>query len=243
MRSKMKEEQPISPLLRYPYVNELSSGCKSIVKKMGLWVQCDKTIHADECCCICSLNLNNINKDMRVVGGFHDAVPNGDQIMLCYRKVMKKMGYTITQIKQEAKKRNKTLNYQFIDEMSEKKTHIKKKKERKDVSIVSDSDDDDYAELHRKRGRPKKENTKNDQDLIQNLIQQTNTIDTDEECEPYYDDEEEEVNVTRFEYYGTQSNYIDLSLFKDEQDVIYNNLGEILGTYYEDRNEIIDHFD
>lgn len=57
--------------LKYPYVNEKGDGCCAIVKKVGLYVQCNKKcVDGTQHCKICSFNFNKITIHDRVVGGF-----------------------------------------------------------------------------------------------------------------------------------------------------------------------------
>jgi len=48
--------------------------------------------------------------------------------------------------------------------------------------------------------------------------------------------------VEVFDYTGNQEQYKNMSLYKDENDIVYNNLKYVIGSYYESRNEIIDPF-
>ena len=117
------------------------------------------------------------------------------------------------------------------------KRGIKNKKKIKDVSVVDDSDDENEPRIVRGRGRPKNLNTKNTDDLIDDLI----NADEEEEINVSdSDSDDDEIVVQIFDYTGDQYEFKDLSLYIDENDIVYNNLGELLGNYFPQLNKIID---
>ena len=234
----MKEETVITKtLLQYPFVNEIGDGCNAVVNRNDLYVKCGKQCNGSYCK-ICSLNLNLIDIRERIVGGFKHNKPNGFTKMVCYKKTMKKMDETITTLKKQAKQLDLTLNMEFIEEMCKTKTkRPSKKKAKVDISIVSDSDEEDEPRVVRCRGRPKHLNTKNNDDLLNELLHGSDKCeDTEEESD------DEEIVVEVFDYTGNQEQYKNMSLYKDENDIVYNNLKYVIGSYYESRNEIIDPF-
>jgi hypothetical protein len=231
----MKEKSLITQtLLQYPYINEIGDGCNAVVKRNDLYVKCGNQCNGSYCK-ICSFNLNLIDIKERVVGGFKNNKPNGYTKMICYKKTMKKMGESITTLKKKAKQLNLTLNMGFIEEMCKTKTKRRpKKKEKVDISIVSDSDEEDEPRVVRGRGRPKHVNNKNNSDLFNELLHgKEQCEDTDEESD------DEEIIVEVFDYTGNQEEYRNMSLCKDENDIVYTISGDIIGSYYESRNEII----
>lgn len=234
----MKEETIITTtLLQYPYVNEIGYGCRAVVKRNDLYVKCGKQC-SESYCKICSLNLNLIDIGERIVGGFKHNKPNGFTKMTCYKKTMKKMGETITTLKKQAKKLDLTLNMEFIEEMCKTKTKRQpKKKEKVDISIVSDSDEENEPRVIRGRGRPKHINTKNNDDLLNELLHESEDYEDIEE-----ESDDEEIIVEVFDYTGEQDEFKNMSLYKDENDIVYNNLKYVVGSYYESRNEILDPF-
>ena len=54
------------------------------------------------------------------------------------------------------------------------------------------------------------------------------------------ENEDDEIIVEPFDYNGDQEKFKGLSLYKDENNIIYNNLGEVLGNYYSSQNVIED---
>tara|TARA_B110000483_G_C18183842_1_gene538104 strand:+ start:965 stop:1693 length:729 start_codon:yes stop_codon:yes gene_type:complete len=228
----------IEHLLQYPYVNEFGDGCDAVVKRHGLYIKCNNQCN-DNYCTICCLNLNRIDIQERVMGGFVKKTPNNFTKMKCFKKTMRKMGYTIHDLKKEANKLKRTLNMDFIEEMCKTKTKrsIKNKKKIEDVSVVDDSDDENEPRIVRGRGRPKNLNTKNNEDLIDDLI----NADEEEEINVSDSDSDDgEIIVQIFDYTGDQDEFKDLSLYIDENDIVYNNLGELLGNYFPQLNKIID---
>lgn len=234
----MKEKNVITPLLQYPYVNELGNGCKSVVKRNDLYVQCNKSCDEDYCK-ICKLNLNLIDVKHRIISGFDDKTPNQFN-MVCYKKIMKKMGETISSLKKQAKSFNLTLNMNFVEEMCKKKKKKtrKKKDPNVDISIVSDSDEETEPRVVRGRGRPKNINNKDSSDLMNELMHGTEEEEEVTNCEE--ENEDDEIIVEPFDYNGDQEKFKGLSLYKDENNIIYNNLGEVLGNYYSSQNVIED---
>ena len=58
-------------LLKYPYCLEAGEGCQAIVKKIGLYVQCNKTCKEGTTYCkTCSFSFNIIDIKERIPGGF-----------------------------------------------------------------------------------------------------------------------------------------------------------------------------
>lgn len=231
-----------TPLLQYPYVHEFGTGCNAVVKRNDLYVKCGKQCDGDEKYCeICSHNLYLIDISDRIVGGFKEALPNGYTKMFCYKKIMKKMGENITSLKKKAIQQGLTLNMEYIEEMCKKKTIMKKRKqESKDISIVSDSDEEQEPRVCRGRGRPKNINTKDNYDLFNDLVQDTN--DKEEEQSDDDNEDEEMVEAEPFEYTGNKEEFKNLSLYISDNNIVYNNVGEILGNYYPKYNEIMDPF-
>ena len=228
----MEELHRIS-LLQYPYVNELGTGCNGVMKRNELYVKC-----GNECvgtyCKICKLNLNLIDINERIVSGFKGNKPTNFKRMLCFKKIMKKSGYNIMDLKKHAKTHNLTLNMDYINEMCKPKT---KKKIKEDITCVSDSDEEEDPRIIRGRGRPKNLNTKDANDLFDELIHgASDSSDDDAEEEP------PEVHVEPFNYNGSQTHFNEMSLWIDDNDIVYTSMGEILGNYYRDINEIIDRF-
>ena len=111
----------------------------------------------------------------------------------------------------------------------------KKKKQQQDVSIVSDTSSDE-EEIRRGRGRPRKVNEKDKDDLINDIINETPELSEKEDS----DDSDDELLAEIFNYTGNQSTYINMSLYIDCYGVVYNNLFEEIGTYNKDRNIIVD---
>lgn len=222
--------------LKYPYVNEKGDGCNAIVKKIGLYVQCNKKCKDDKKYCnVCRFNFNIINIDDRIVGGFKDRKPRSYDSMICYKQMLKKHGLTMTKIKKEAEKYKLSLNMMFIEEVKNPKKSRKKKKQQQDVSIVSDTSSDE-EEIRRGRGRPRKVNEKDKDDLINDIINETPELSEKEDS----DDSDDELLAEIFNYTGNQSTYINMSLYIDCYGVVYNNLFEEIGTYNKDRNIIVD---
>ena len=235
----MKEQALIqNSLLQYPYVNEFGDGCNAVVKRNGLYVKCNNSCK-DSYCKICSLNLYLVNIKERIVGGFTEKTPHNFIKMNCYKKTIKKMGYTIRDLKKQARHLNLSLNMDYVEEMCKIKSKhkTKKVKNKQDVSIVNDTDDEDEPRVVRGRGRPKNQNVKNSDDLIDALIQCEDQDDNDLE----YSDVDE-IIVEPFEYTGNQDEFKTLSLYIDSNDIIYNNIGDILGNYYPKLNMIVDRF-
>ena len=225
--------------LKYPYVNEKGGGCHAIVKKIGLYVQCNKKCKDDnKYCNVCRFNFNIINIEDRIVGGFKNKKPMSYDTINCYKQTLKKHGLTITKIKKEAKKYNVSLNMDFIDEVKKPKKSRKKKKEQPDVSIVCDtSSDEDEETIIRGRGRPRKINEKNKDDLIRDISNEEPEL---SEKDDDNDNSDDEVLAEIFNYTGNQERYKNMSLYIDIYGVVYNNLFEEIGTFNEDRNIIID---
>jgi len=225
--------------LKYPYVNEKGGGCHAIVKKIGLYVQCNKKCKDDnKYCNVCRFNFNIINIEDRIVGGFKNKKPMSYDTINCYKQTLKKHGLTIPKIKKEAKKYNVSLNMEFIDEVKKPKKSRKKKKEQPDVSIVCDTSSDEEEEtIVRGRGRPRKINEKNKDDLIRDISNEEPEL---SEQDDYSDDSDDEVLAEIFNYTGNQERYKNMSLYINIYSVVYNNLFEEIGTFNEERNIIID---
>ena len=242
---KMKEciRKTISPFLQYPYVHEMGDGCNAIIKSHDLYVKCNKTCDGDYCR-ICKLNLNIVDVKHRIVGGFKDVTPTNFVKMTCYKKVIKQNGENMKSLKKQAKELNLTLNMDFVEEMCKKKTKRRKKtKQDIDISIVSDTDEDEPRVI-RGRGRPKHINEKNNDDLFKaELHGMDECQENDDENSEENDDDEKEIVVEYFEYTGNQEKFKNVSLYIDTNNIIYNNLGEILGNYYPSLNEILDLFE
>jgi hypothetical protein len=172
----------------------------------------------------------------RIVGGFTEKTPHNFTKMNCYKKTIKKMGYTIRVLKKQARHLNLSLNMDYVEEMCKIKSKSKKKN-KPDISIVDDTDDENEPRIIRGRGRPKNQNVKNSDDLIHALIH------CDDEDDNYEEDSDVgEIIVEPFEYTGNQDEFKTLSLYIDANDIIYNNLGEILGNYWPKWNRIVDRF-
>lgn len=228
----------LNHFIKYPYVNEIGEGCKAIVRKMGLYVQCNRTCKTNgEYCKTCGFSFNIININERIVGGFKDKTPKLFDKTQCYRQTLKKHGLNITKIKKEALKYNLTLNMNFINEVNKKQTKQRKKKEHIDVSVVNDTSDEE-TEI-RGRGRPKKINDKDESDLINDLIENEPDETTSSDIDDY---SEEESEAYPFDYTGEQDEYKNKSLYIDEFNRIYNNQCILIGTYNKQRNEIINRF-
>lgn len=236
-----------TPLLQYPYVHEFGTGCNAVVKRNDLYVKCDKQCDGDEKYCeICSHNLYLLDISDRIVGGFKETLPNGYTKMFCYKKIMKKMGENITSLKKKARQQGLTLNMEYVEEMCKKKTIRKKKKKKeepKDVSIVSDSDEEQEPRVCRGRGRPKNINTKDNSDLFNDLVQGAYNNEEEQNDGDYNsDDEAETVEGVPFTYTGKNEEYKNLLLFISDDNVVYTNSGYMLGNYYPNCNEIMDPF-
>lgn len=100
---------------------------------------------------------------------------------------------------------------------------------------MSDTSSDE-EEIRRGRGRPRKVNEKDKDDLINDIINETPELSEKEDS----DDSDDELLAEIFNYTGNQSTYINMSLYIDCYGVVYNNLFEEIGTYNKDRNIIID---
>jgi len=113
-----------------------------------------------------------------------------------------------------------------------------KKKEQPDVSIVCDTSSDEEEEtIVRGRGRPRKINEKNKDDLIRDISNEEPEL---SEKDDDNDNSDDEVLAEIFNYTGNQERYKNMSLYIDIYGVVYNNLFEEIGTFNEDRNIIID---
>lgn len=117
------------------------------------------------------------------------------------------------------------------------KRNKKKKKSSVDISIVSDSDEETEPRVVRGRGRPKNINNKDSNDLMNELIHGSN--DDDNICSEEETDEVE-IIVEVFDYTGNQEEFKGLVLYKDENNIVYNNLFDVLGNYYSSQNVIVD---
>ena len=224
-------------LLKYPYCLEAGEGCQAIVKKIGLYVQCNKTCKEGTTYRkTCSFSFNIIDIKERIPGGFKKNKPKTFDKIQWYLKILKKHGLTLTKIKKEAVKYNITLNMEYVNEMKKSTKGKKEKKYKKDVSVVSDTSDEDMPIIQRGRGRPKKTNDKNENDLINDIMDNEPEESDDESCY----DEDAEIIAEIFNYTGNQEEYKNMSLYIDEHGVVYNNLFEAIGTYHETRNTIID---
>jgi hypothetical protein len=225
--------------LRYPYIKEISSECQSIVKRGQLYIQCDRPkMKGGTYCRVCNCGFNKINISDRIVGGFKNKKPISFDKITCFKKVLKKHGFNMTMLKKMAVKEYVTLNEDFIHEITKKQISRKKKKKQLDISVVDDTSDEE--EETRGRGRPKKENMKDNNDLINDIINNNTDSENEEDTYDSDDDESDEIIVSPFNYTGTQRLFLQMSLYIDEYNVVYNNLGEILGTFNHDKNEIID---
>tara|TARA_Y100001935_G_C17248008_1_gene479421 strand:+ start:263 stop:859 length:597 start_codon:yes stop_codon:yes gene_type:complete len=188
--------------------------------------------------CNCGFNIININE--RIVGGFKNKNPISFDKITCFKKVLKNHGLNMTMLKKMANKKGVTLNEDFIHEITKKQASRKKKKKKVDVSVVDDTSDEEEFET-RGRGRPKKENNKDNNDLMNDIINNNTDNENKEDiCDSEHDDDDDEIPVIPFKYTGKQSIFLQMSLYIDEYNVVYNNLGEILGTFNHDRNEIVD---
>ena len=228
----------LNHFIKYPFVNEVGEGCKAIVQKVGLYVQCNRTCKSEkDYCKTCSFSFNIIHLNNRVVGGFKGDKPKLFDKMPCFRQTLKKHGLNITKIKKEAEKFNLTLNMDFVNEVKEKQSTKRRKKERIDVSVVNDTSDEE--EEKRGRGRPKKLNNKDESDLINDLIENE-----PDESLSSDDDSDEEIVATAipFDYTGSQEEYRDKSLYIDDCNRIYDNQCLLIGTFNKRRNEIINPF-
>lgn len=229
--------------LKYPFVNETGSGCKAIVKKIGLYVQCNKKcVNQTEYCNICKFSFNKIHVSERVVGGFKTKKPRRFDKMLCYKKTLKKHGLTITKIKKQAAKLNLTLNMKFINEVSNEICNNRVT----DVSVVMDTSDEEQPVI-KTRGRPKKVNKKTNEDLINNMVLNENTINSEDESDHNYNTEQEyecqyntdeEIEVVKFNYTGYQKEYHSKNLFIDDDNNVYDAEGNMQGIYSQDYNVI-----
>lgn len=220
--------------LKYPYVNEKGDGCCAIVKKIGLYVQCNKKcVNETQYCNICSFSFNKICISDRVVGGFKNNKPALFDKMQCYKKTLKKHGLTITKIKKQAAKLGLTLNMDYINEISNEKINTRVK----DVSVVMDTSDEDEAPqpVKRPRGRPKKINVMTNDDLIRNMTSNhSQHVCEDSDSEPEYEyDSDEEILVEPFSYTGDNEKYKNVKMFKSDQDSLYTEDGELIGMYCE----------
>jgi len=228
--------------LKYPYVNEKGDGCCAIVKKVGLYVQCNKNcVNGTQYCTICSFNFNKITIHDRIVGGFKNKKPSCFSKIQCYKKILKKHGLTITKIKKQAKKCKLTLNMEFINEVS----HEICNNRTIDVSVVSDtSDEEEEEELPNKRprGRPKKINENTNDDLIRNMTANHETH-IYEESESDTDCDSDDEITEPFKYTGHQQKYRCIELFIDSQDLLYDKSGNWIGRYYQETNLICDAYE
>ena len=105
------------------------------------------------------------------------------------------MGENITSLKKKARQQGLTLSMEYVEEMCKKKTIRKKKKKKqepKDVSIVSDSDEEQEPRVCRGRGRPKNINTKDNSDLFNDLVQGTYDNEEEQNDGDYNSDDETE---------------------------------------------------
>ena len=227
--------------LKYPYVNQPGNGCCAIVKKVGLYVQCNKNcVNGTQYCTICSFNFNKITIHDRIVGGFKNKKPSCFSKIQCYKKILKKHGLTITKIKKQAKKCKLTLNMEFINEVS----HEICNNRTIDVSVVSDTSDEEEEELPNKRprGRPKKINENTNDDLIRNMTANHETH-IYEESESDTDCDSDDEITEPFKYTGHQQKYRCIELFIDSQDLLYDKSGNWIGRYYQETNLICDAYE
>lgn len=227
--------------LKYPYVNQPGNGCCAIVKKVGLYVQCNKKcVDGTQHCKICSFNFNKITIHDRIVGGFKNKKPSCFSKMQCYKKILKKHGLTITKIKKQANNRKLTLNMDFINEVSQEICNNR----TIDVSVVSDtSDEEEQLPNKRPRGRPKKINENTNDDLIRNMTANHEThICEESESDTDYESEDE-ITVEPFKYTGHQQKYRCIELFIDGQDLLYDNSGNWIGRYYQETDLICDAYE
>ena len=227
--------------LKYPYVNQPGNGCCAIVKKVGLYVQCNKNcVNGTQYCTICSFNFNKITIHDRIVGGFKNKKPSCFSKIQCYKKTLKKHGLTITKIKKQAKNCKLTLNMEFINEVSQEICNNR----TIDVSVVTDtSDEEEQLPNKRPRGRPKKINENTNDDLIRNMTANHEThICEESESETDYESEDE-ITVEPFKYTGHQQKYRCIELFIDGQDLLYDKSGNWIGRYYQETNLICDAYE
>lgn len=224
--------------LKYPFVNERGAGCISLVKKIGLFVQCNRTcVNNSSFCKICSYSFHHVCIDDRIVGGFkNNETQKRAGKLQCYKKTLKKHGLTITKIKRQAQKLNLTLNMKFINEL----TRDNYSNRSIDVSVVDDTtDEEQYNQPKRGRGRPKKINKKTSDDLFYNMTVDNDNINIEEDETSDYESDSE-IEVREFNYEGDQIEYVDMLLYIDKYDVVYNNLFHQIGTYYSDIKRIVD---
>ena len=76
--------------------------------------------------------------------------------------------------------------------------------------------------------------------FFNDLVQYTS--DKEEEQSDDDNEDEEMVEAEPFEYTGNKEEFKNLSLYISDNNIVYNNVGEILGNYYPKYNEIMDPF-